>query len=49
MPLVALFKRLQEEYPDPEAQNLWLKTPNSVLEGQTPIDAIAEDLRTLVE
>ena len=41
MPLVSLFKRLQEEYPDPEAQNLWLKTPNSVLEGRTPIDAIA--------
>jgi hypothetical protein len=41
MPLVSLFKRLQEEYPDPEAQNFWLKTPNSVLEGQTPIEAIA--------
>jgi hypothetical protein len=41
MPLVALFKRLQEEYPDPKALNEWLKTPNSVLEGQIPIDAIA--------
>ena len=41
MPLVSLFKNLQQEYPDPEAQNLWLKTPNSVLEGQIPIDAIA--------
>jgi hypothetical protein len=41
MPLVSLFKRLQEEYPDPKAQNVWLKTANSVLEGRTPIEAIA--------
>ena len=41
MPLVSLFKRIREEYPDLEAQSFWLKTPNSVLDGNSPIDAIA--------
>jgi hypothetical protein len=39
--LVSLFKRLQEEYPDAEEQNDWLKRPNSVLEGQVPVEVIA--------
>ena len=41
MPLVSLFKRIQEEYPDPEAQSIWLKTPNSVFDGHAPLIAIA--------
>jgi hypothetical protein len=41
VPLVSLFKRIQEVYPDPKAQNEWLKNPNSVLEGQVPVDVIA--------
>jgi uncharacterized protein (DUF2384 family) len=39
--LVSLFKRLQEEYPNAEEQNDWLKRPNSVLEGQVPVEVIA--------
>ena len=30
--LVSLFKRIQEEYPDAQEQNDWLKRPNSVFE-----------------
>ena len=41
VPLVSLFKRIQEAYPDPKEQNFWLKTSNSVLEGQIPVDAIS--------
>jgi hypothetical protein len=41
VPLVSLFKRIQETYPDPKEQNFWLKTSNSVLEGQVPVDAIS--------
>jgi len=41
MPLVSLFKKIQKIYPDPKLQNDWLKNPNSVLEGQVPVDVIA--------
>ncbi len=41
VPLVSLFKRIQERYPDAKAQNDWLKSPNTVLENQVPVDVMA--------
>jgi hypothetical protein len=39
--LVGLYRELLTVYPTPEEQSAWLSRPNSVLEGQKPIDVIA--------
>ena len=39
--LVGLYRELLSVYPTPEEQSAWLSRPNSVLEGQKPIDVIA--------
>lgn len=39
--LVGVFRRIQGAYPKPEDQNTWLNRPNSVFEGNKPIDVMA--------
>jgi len=41
VPLVGLFRKLVSTYPTAEQQNEWLKRPNSVFEGNRPIDIMA--------
>ena len=39
--LVGIYRRVEGEYPTPAEQNEWLKRPNSVFEGNRPIDVMA--------
>ena len=39
--LVGVFRRVQGVYPTAEEQNHWLTHPNSVFEGNRPIDVMA--------
>ncbi len=40
MPLVGLYRKLVSVYPTASAQNEWLKRPNSVFDGNRPIDVL---------
>ncbi len=39
--LIGVFRRIQGVYPTAEEQNHWLTNPNSVFEGNKPIDVMA--------
>ena len=39
--LVGVYRRILTEYPTAELQSEWLKRPNSVFEGNRPIDVMA--------
>ncbi len=41
MPLVGLYRQVVKVYPTAELQNEWLKRPNTVFEGNRPIDVMA--------
>ncbi len=38
--LVGVYRRVEGEYPNASDQNEWLKKPNSVFEGNRPIDVM---------